>query len=180
MGHVINNSGWIGAGGWNNARHDPERKKKEFLETVGPIQRDVVALALRDPLVLIVEDQPFVLPGLETICEFLGIQMELVNSQHDLALLLKTRRPMAVVCEIDSPGQDGCHVMKTIADYDRTLPVLVVTGDDPSLLGAAQAVEDIFNLTGVLACQRLPVIGELVEFLFAAGRKGRCLSLMPV
>jgi len=138
-----------------------------------------VGIARREPIILAVEDQVRFSPALRTICEFLGIQVEWVDSHRDLAPLLKACRPMAVFCELDSPGQDGCHVMKIVADHDRTLPLLVVSGDDPSLLGAAQAVEELLHLTGVVASQRLPGIGELVEFLFQAGRKGRCLSLMP-
>ncbi len=180
MGHVINNDpNWTDVNFWDDAepaspapanrRSGSGRRGK--IETIGA-QR-------REPLVLAVEDQTRFSPGLETICEFLGVKLEQVNSHRDLASLLKLRRPMAVFCELDSPGQDGCHVMKIVAKHDRTLPVLVVTGDDPSLLGAAQAVEEIFHLTGVVVSQRLPAIGELVEFLFSAGRKGRCLSLMP-
>ena len=56
---------------------------------------------------------------------------------------------------------------------------MVVSGRDPSLLGAAQAVEELLHLTGVIASDRLPEVGELVEFLSSASRKGRCLGLMP-
>lgn len=179
MGHVINNSYWAGANFWEDAGLDPQplRNKRSGSGRRGSVE--IVGATRREPLVLVVEDQTRFSPGLQTICEFLGIQLEQVNSHRDLAPLLKVRRPMAVFCELDSPGQDGCHVMKIVADHDRTLPVMVVTGDDSSLLGAAQAVEEIFLLTGITACQRLPGVGELVEFLFSAGRKGRCLSFMP-
>lgn len=179
MGQVIKNSCWEDTAFWRNIEPDPQPMAARRVggghdgssEFAGPVRRE--------PLVLAVEDQIRFSPGLQTICEFLGIELEQVTSHRDLAPLLKAQRPMAVFCELDSPGQDGCHVMKIVAEHDRTLPVLVLTGDDPSLLGAAQAMEEILRLTGVVACRRLPAIGELVEFLFSAGRKGRCLSLMP-
>lgn len=184
MEHLGNNSHWNGyhrndVTYWEGGEPDrqPSARKR-----AGGKRRAVVAvtdLARREPLVLAVEDQVRFSPGLQTICEFLGIRLERVDSHRDLAPLLKVCRPMAVFCELDSPGQDGCHVMKIVAEHDRTLPLLVVSGEDPSLLGAAQAVEELLHLTGVLASERLPGIGELVEFLFAAGRKGRCLSLLP-
>ena len=133
----------------------------------------------REALVFAVEDQPRFAPGLQVICEFLGVKLEQVNSEDDLAPLLRTRKPMAVFCELDNQSQDGCHVMKIVADHDHTLPILMVVGDDPNLLGAAQAVEEIFQLTEFTICPRLPGIGKLVEFLFSAGRRGQCLSLMP-
>jgi len=140
---------------------------------------EITGMTRREPMILAVEDQVRFSSGLQTICEFLGIRLERVDSHRDLVPLLKACRPMAVFCELDSPGQDGCHVMKVVAEHDRTLPLLVVSGDDPSLLGAAQAVEELLHLTGVVASQRLPGIVEPVDFLFMAGRKGRCLSLMP-
>lgn len=179
MGHVMNNSYWAGAYFREGPILDPQPVPIKRMASARHGNTDVAGAARREPLVLAVEDQTHFSPGLQTICTFLGIQFELVSSDRDLAPMLKLRRPMAVFCEFDGPWQDGCHIMKIVSEHDRTLPVLVVTGDDPSLLGAAQAVEEIFHLTGVMACQRLPAIGELVEFLFSAGRKGRCLSLMP-
>ena len=86
---------------------------------------------------------------------------------------------MAVVCELDGAGQDGCHVMKTVASHDPSLPVLILTGEDPALVGAADAVEEIWRLTEVSKAERLPGIAGLVDFLFQAGRKAGCLRLMP-
>lgn len=183
MGHV-NDLPWAGS---NVAKPDIWQDKKFRPQPMAEIHSgkawlrglDTDGAPRREPLVLVVEDQVGFSPGLTTICEFLGIQLEQTNSHRDLPMLLKTRKPMAIFCELDGSGQDGCHVMKVVAGHDRTLPILLVTGDDPSLQGAAQAVEEIFNLTGVQICEEFPVVGSLVEFLFSAGRKGRCLSLLP-
>jgi hypothetical protein len=87
---------------------------------------------------------------------------------------------MAVLAAIEAAGQDGCHVMKTVADHDRSLPILLLTGGDPVLAGAADAVEELWGLSCVLKRPILPGLGELVEFLCLAGQMGRCLGLMPV
>jgi hypothetical protein len=86
---------------------------------------------------------------------------------------------MAVVCELDGVGQDGCHVMKTVACHDVTLPILMVTGEDAVLAGAADAVQELWKLTDVTTTATLPSIAGLVDFLFHAGRKGGCMRLMP-
>ena len=57
----------------------------------------------------------------------------------------------------------------------RDLPVLLITGDDPALIGAIDAVEEIWQLTSVDKWQRLLGIGALVDFLLRAGRKGDCM-----
>ena len=88
------------------------------------------------------------------------------------------RRPMAIVAEMEATGQDGCHVLMTVATHDRDLPVMLIFGDDPALLGAIDAVEEIWQLSSVDKWPRLPGVGAVVDFLFRAGRKGGCMRLM--
>ncbi|MBV8524296.1 MAG: hypothetical protein JOY71_19575 [Acetobacteraceae bacterium] len=85
---------------------------------------------------------------------------------------------MAVMSMIDTPAQDGCHVLKTIAGYDRTLPVMLVTGNDPALLGAVEAVEEIWQLGRLSKMTGIPGVGDLVEFLFSASRRSNS-NLIP-
>jgi hypothetical protein len=87
---------------------------------------------------------------------------------------------MAVVAEMDAVGQDGCHVLMTIANYDRELPVLMITGGEPSAIGALDAVEEIWHLVSVVKWDRLLGVGAIVEFLCRAGRRGNCMRLMLV
>ena len=87
---------------------------------------------------------------------------------------------MAVIAELEGRGQDGCHVMMQVADHDPGLPILMLTGNEPGLVGAVDAVEELWNLTGVTKSRVLPEIGHLVEFLFRAGRRGDCMHMMPV
>ena len=71
-------------------------------------------------------------------------------TEDDLGSALHQRRPMAVVAEMDAIGQDGCHVLKTVAALDRDLPVLLIVGEDPVLLGAVDAVEELWQLSSVV------------------------------
>jgi hypothetical protein len=157
MGHVAETADWMQAG--RQVRNaEPGR---------------------REPTVLMLLDGGPQSTGLTKVCEFLGIDVEPYNPDHSLAEVLKSRRPLAVCTELEGQRQDGCHVMKIVGEYDATLPVLLLTGFDPVLAGAADAVEDIWNLTGVARWNEMPPVGEVVEFLSNAGRKGRCLSFMP-
>ena len=184
MDYLNNNSYWgelprNEPGFWRDGLADGRPQIKKRATSKRRSVPEMVDLARREPLVLAVEDEGRFCAGLQAICDFLGIRLERIDSHRDLAPLLKVCRPMAVFCELDGPGQDGCHIMKVVAEHDRTLPLMVVSGRDPSLLGAAQAVEELLHLTGVIASDRLPEVGELVEFLSSASRKGRCLGLMP-
>jgi hypothetical protein len=134
----------------------------------------------REPLVVVIEDGIGLSGAFQMICECLNVAVERMPSRDDLAPLLHDRRPMAVVAEMDSTGQDGCHVLMTIAAHDRSLPVLLVTGPEPALLGAVDAVEEIWQLTSVEKWPEVLGVGAIVDFLFRAGRKGRCMRLMSV
>jgi hypothetical protein len=133
----------------------------------------------RQPVVAVVEDGVAIAQELWRICEFLDIAVVRVPSYADLSGVLRAKDPMAVVCELDGSGQDGCHIMMTVASHDTTLPVMILTGDDPALAGAADAVEEIWQLTEITKAETLPGMAGLVDFLFHAGRKGNCLRLMP-
>jgi Flagellar regulatory protein FleQ len=136
--------------------------------------------ASREPIVLVVEDDEEYSTALRAVCDCLDIVVERMPSHDDLGFLLTKRRPMAVVAAMDGVGQDGCHVLMTVAGYDPDLPVLLITNDDPAFLGAIEAVEEIWQLRSVVKWPRLLGIGTLVDFLFRAGRKGGCTKLMPL
>lgn len=134
----------------------------------------------REALVLVVEDDPHLSEAFRDICECLNVTVERIPSRDDLSAVLYGRCPMAVVAEMDAEGQDGCHVLMTVAAYDQGLPVLLVTDGDPSLLGAVDAVEEVWGLSEVTKWPGLLGVGELVDFLFRAGRKGHCMRLISV
>ena len=133
----------------------------------------------RLPVIVVVEDGCHLSQSIHPICDFLNVAVEHVASDEDITPVLTERRPMAVLAEIDAQGQDGCHVMKTVAYHDPSLPILLLTGHDSALAGAADAVEEIWGLSHVVKRPVLPALGELVDFLFRAGQHGRCLGLMP-
>ena len=131
-------------------------------------------------VVAVVSDDPATLANLAPVCAFLELGMEVVSTGADLAQVLRDHRPMAVISSVDGLEQDGFHAMKLIARYNRELPVMLLTDGDPVLMGAADAVQDIWGLTSVTRTSGFPVAGQLVAFLFDAGRRAGCLRLVPV
>jgi hypothetical protein len=164
------------------ADYDTAAKTADGGETaLFPFARPMRAItpARKQAVVAVVEDGVSIAQELWRICEFLDIAVMRVPSHGDLSSVLRTSAPLAVVCELDGSGQDGCHIMKTVASHDPGLPIMILTGDDPALIGAADAVEEIWQLTEVTKLETLPGMAGLVDFLFHAGRKGNCLRLMP-
>lgn len=147
--------------------------------TSAPRRRAAASSPHRTPLVLVVEDGVRLSEAIQGLCEFLRVDVATIGGEDDLARTLRESRPMAVLAEMDGKSQDGGYVMMRIAEHDRALPLMLLTGADPSLIGAAEAIEELCDLSAVTRYPVLPAIGEVVEFLFRAGQSGSCLGLMP-
>ncbi len=135
---------------------------------IGEIATLKVEADVADGAVLVIEDGRRLSRLVGYVCDYLGVTMRRVSTETDLAPLLRRHRPVAVVCALDARGQDGCHVMKLVAAYDRSLPMLLVAGADPALIGAADAVEEACALTSVRKLQDEPGMGDVVEFLLSS------------
>jgi CheY-like chemotaxis protein len=131
-------------------------------------------------VVAIVSDNPETVDQLAAVCEFLDLKIEVVSAGTDLEQVLQEHRPMAVVADVDCAEQDGFHVMKLVARYQRDLPILLLTGGDSALMGASDAVQTVWGLTSVTSTSGFPMAGQLVQFLFNAGRRLGAMRLIPV
>ena len=127
-----------------------------------------------------VSDDETVLARLQPVCAFLELRIEAVPGDENLENALAELRPMGVIADLDGPGQDGFHTMRQVARYNRNLPFLLLTGGDPVMMGAADAIQELCGLTAVTATSAFPVAGQLVAFLFSAGRRAGCLRLLPI
>lgn len=143
----------------------------EFPGTVIDAKQGVVALVCDDARKI---------ANLAPVCEFLDLRLEVVSSCIDLANVLSEHRPMAVISDIECEDHDGFHVMKEIARYSRDLPVLLLTGGDSVLMGAADAVQDLWGLTAVTSTSEFPMAAQLVAFLVGAGRRAGCMRLIQI
>ena len=132
------------------------------------------------PTLLIVSDDFHMITAMEVICDFLGLGVEQMTTNRDVTPMLQNFRPLAVMVEVDGAGQDGFNVMMNVAKIDKDMPVLLLTGKDPAMAGAADAIQEICGLTSVTKVPELPGVGEIVDFLFRAGRGGGWLRAMAV
>lgn len=152
---------------------------ERLLPAIGSSARATLVSGNRTPVIIVVEDGSHLSDAIQEMCDFLGVEVEHLDSDRDLLPILKEARPMAVLAAIDAVGQDGYNVLKTVAAYDPSLPVLLLIGNDPYLTGAADAVEELWRLSSVTKTPNLPAPGDLAEFLCRAGQEGHCLGLMP-
>jgi hypothetical protein len=135
---------------------------------------------LRQPLVIIACDAAETVDQLKTVCGFFEVAVEVLSDHNDLMQSLREHHPMALIGEVDGKRQDGFHAMKLVANYDRDLPVMLLTGGDPVSMGAADAVQETWGLTMVSRSTSSPLAGQLADFLFTAGRRAGCMRLVQV
>ncbi len=134
----------------------------------------------RQAVVIIACDEAETVDQLSAVCAFFDLTVEVVPSRGDLLQALHEHLPMAVITDIDGEHQDGFHAMKTVANYDRDLPIMLLTGGDPTLMGAADAVQEIWRLTMVNRSGSGPLAAQLADFLFTAGRRAGCMRLVQL
>jgi len=139
-----------------------------------------VSPANRQAVVVIASDCPQTVEQLERVCDFFDLGVEVVASEENLLQLLRDNRPMAVIADVDGVVQDGFHAMRIVAAHDHDLPVMVLTHGDPALMGAADAMQELWDLTMVSRTTDKPLAGQVAEFLFTAGRRAGCMRLVHV
>lgn len=131
-------------------------------------------------VVFIVSDNPACIEKIAPVCDFLDLDVQLVSAEADLPTMLRVHRPMAVVTDAEGAEQDGFHVMKVIAAFNREMPVMLLTEGNPVLMGAADAVQEVWGLRSVTLTGTFPAAGQIISFLFTAGRSAGCMRLVPV
>jgi CheY-like chemotaxis protein len=134
----------------------------------------------RQATVVVVSDDPATIANLQPVLDFVDLQMETVACGADLITVLDAHRPMAVIVGVDGGDQDGFYTMAMIARYNRDVPIMILTDGDATLMGAADAVQELCGLTAVTCSSGFPMAAQLVDFLFHAGRKAGCMRLVPI
>ena len=134
----------------------------------------------RQGVVVVFSDNAETIENLEQVCEFLDLRMDVVSAGTDLMSVLRSQQPIAVISDVEGEDHDGFHTMKLIARYNPDLPVMLLTNGDPVLMGAADAVQEIWGLTSVTRTSGFPLASQLVGFLFSAGRRQGCMRLVSV
>jgi hypothetical protein len=143
----------------------------DFLGSVTTAKQGIVAVISNDPAMI---------GSIAPVCEFLDLRMVTVGTGTDLTRVLREQNPMAVISAVEGVDQDCFHTMKVIARHSRDLPIMLLTDGDPMMMGAADAVQDLWGLTSVTRTSGFPMAGQLVGFLFSAGRRAGCMRLVPV
>jgi two-component system C4-dicarboxylate transport response regulator DctD len=78
--------------------------------------------------VFLVEDDPLVRKGYQQALALADIPVRGFGDAESMLAALALELPALVICDVRLPGQDGMAVLRQLRQFDRDLPVLLMTG----------------------------------------------------
>jgi DNA-binding response OmpR family regulator len=97
---------------------------------------------MRQPLILVVEDDKGVRTLLETVLESEGFAVDSARDGLEGLLKLRMRRPDALILDIMMPDVGGLRVLDELAEEHAAVPVIVVTGKPEAAASARDRLGD--------------------------------------
>lgn len=131
------------------------------------------------PTVVIVEERERLSRDYSHVFDCLGIRRNNARSVDELKATLCTHAPMAIIWEL-AAGFDSGEVLGAISEFDRNLPMLIIVGDDSNMPGTVDSMIRFLRIADVTKHSGEPVLRDIVEFLFRAGRKSGRLRVLSI
>lgn len=94
------------------------------------LPRDVPAVEVASPTILLVDDDPELLSGLEDILLLEGYDVLSATEVRQALAILDVESVSAVVCDIRLPRQSGLALLREVRRLKPELPALLITGLD--------------------------------------------------
>lgn len=83
---------------------------------------------MADGVVFLVEDDPAVRKGCAQALSLADLPVRAFADAESLLQALSQERPALVVSDVRLPGRDGLSLLRELRQFDRELPVLLITG----------------------------------------------------
>jgi FixJ family two-component response regulator len=118
-------------------------------------------MAASSPTVLIVDDRKDVAATLADMCRSCGFVADVAEEGVGMLGPLQRHGPSCVIVDVMMPDQDGYEAPKEIARFDRSLPVMLVTGHGDTWLRMGLTPGKAQGLDG--AAEPAPIVGALFQ-----------------
>lgn len=133
------------------------------------------------PLLAVVDASGGLAAWVETVCESMRLRLCIAPDATSLGVKLGDTQPIAVLCaDLGGGGRPVGRLLKLVANYNRDMPVLLMTSDDPETLGSIDAAVELWPLTDVQRIAGPVPVAAVVAFLARAGRLSGALRMMAV
>ncbi|MBO6560917.1 MAG: response regulator [Nisaea sp.] len=114
------------------------------------------------PLILIVDDEPEIAQLVSEVAYEIGIASETAGSAKAFMRHYETLHPSGIVMDLVMPDMDGIELVQWLAERDCDVPILLMSGFNPSY---ADALVEIAKANNIRISDRLtkPVGIEKLE-----------------
>jgi FixJ family two-component response regulator len=79
-------------------------------------------------VVFVVDDDAAVRESLDSLIRSVGLRVETFSSAHEFLRYELPDVPACLVLDVRMPGQSGLDLQHELADQDRTIPIIFITG----------------------------------------------------
>ncbi len=88
---------------------------------------------------------------------------------------------MGVVCgDLGAEGRHLIRLLRLLSGYDRAMPVLLVTRDDPETLGGVDAALELFPMPDLHRVSGAVRIDAVIAFVAHAARQRGTMRLIAI
>ena len=102
---------------------------------------------MRQPRLLLVDDEPVLAGYLADAARNCGFDPVLTSNEHQFRDAFAEERPDMVALDLGMPGMDGVELLRFLADEQFRCPVLIVSGFDQRVLDSAFRLGEALGLT---------------------------------
>jgi CheY-like chemotaxis protein len=95
--------------------------------------------------VLVVDDEPHVADVLRDVLIDFGYEVETALTGHDALTLAALYRPDVVVLDLFMPGMPGDVALERFREFDPTVPVIIVSGNQEEDVARATLAKGAFD-----------------------------------
>jgi hypothetical protein len=135
---------------------------------------------LRSNLVLVLDAGGGLMPGIELLSRQIGLLTHMELLSYSSVESLQKTSPIALVCgRIESDAPLLPYIINCIHGYDPSLPVLLITEDDPTIMGTLDMSRKLWPLENFVHASK-PTTHEIIAFLASAARRTGKMGLMRI
>lgn len=117
---------------------------------------------MRQPRLLLIDDEPALAEFLASAAEESGFDAVITQRDEEFRDAFLTERPNMVALDLGMPGMDGVELIRFLAGQNYSAPVLIVSGFDRRVLESAFRLGEALGLTMVGPVEK-PVRFEVLE-----------------